>query len=141
MCCSTGNLQKHVTSSVAQAAPWYRQAGHHVASQWHTSLQVPGDNTAARKSCLHLPPFSPLFPEGIRDVGCVLRSLSPDRSQKRCPVSHRLCVVGRGCFSRWVPVPALQLAFCRKCCLGAGMCLCVLSGMARSFFSSFFFIY
>lgn len=130
MCCSIGNIQKRVTSSVAQAAPWYQQAEHHVASQLHTSLQFPGDNTVARKSCLYLPPFPPLFPEVTRDVCCVLRSLSSDRSGA---VSHRACVVGAGV----VPGPALQPAFRRRC-LGAGMCLSVLSGRARSFFCFLF---
>lgn len=96
MCCSVGNIQKRVTSSVAQAAPWYQQAEHHVASQLHTSLQFPGDNTATRKSCLHLPLFPPLFPEVTREMFAGFKDLFLPTEAVPC-FTPGVCG-GGGCF-------------------------------------------
>lgn len=123
MCCSVGNIQKRVSSSVAQAAPWYRQAGHHVASQLHTSLQFPGDHTATRKSCLHLPPFSPLFPEVTSDVFCVLRGAPTEA----LPCFTRGCVWWWGVFFRLCPCSCMAASLLQEVwsgCWDVPLCSC-----------------
>ena len=89
-----------------------------MTSQSHARLRFPGDNIAMRESCLHLPLFCPLFPEGTTDVFCVFKS------------SSEVLGVFLLCPHWYIVASPLQVYFLDA---GMGLC-CVPSGVVSSCF-------